>query len=317
MNCSLGSPAPLLSNTTAAKRTNVCAPTSNNAADFTAAAPTPRNSASAAVSCSTGASTSPAVTGLATPAAVYNGSPALLTATVIPGANPASTSLAVTADLTAISGSAAQPFYDDGTHGDISAGDNIFSFSVTPTANGTFNFPVTATDSQLRNGTSSIALTVSTAPPFVTIRTIQATKPSAYAAQAVTTSGIIVSVKTGGFYIEAPDADTTPTTPEGVLVYTGSTTLPSYIAVGANVQVTGTVNTYPTTGLTPGTEIDGPQTFTLISANNPLPPPIKITAAMDSPDGRRPSIREVRRHARCDRLLDHHLRHGLLAERDD
>ncbi len=74
-------------------------------------------------------------------------------------------------------------------------------------------------------------------------------------------------------------------TPEGVLVYTGSTTKPSFIAVGKEVQVTGTVSTYPTTGLTPGTEIDGPQTFTLLSTNQPLPTPVTITAAMDSPAG--------------------------------
>ncbi len=102
-------------------------------------------------------------------------------------------------------------------------------------------------------------------PAFVSIRTIQATKPSAYATQAVTTSGIVVGVKSNGFYLEAKDADTTPVTPEGILVYTGSTTLPSFIALGAEVQVTGTVNTYPTTSSTPGTEIDAPETFTLLT----------------------------------------------------
>jgi predicted extracellular nuclease len=61
--------------------------------------------------------------------------------------------------------------------------------------------------------------------------------------------------------------------------------LPSFVQVGAEVQVTGTVNTYPATGLVRGTEIDGPQTFTLLSAGNPLPAPVQITAAMDSPAG--------------------------------
>jgi hypothetical protein len=61
--------------------------------------------------------------------------------------------------------------------------------------------------------------------------------------------------------------------------------LPSFVQVGAEVQVTGTVNTFPTTGLIRGTEIDGPQTFTLVSAANPLPAPVQITAAMDSPSG--------------------------------
>ena len=95
----------------------------------------------------------------------------------------------------------------------------------------------------------------------------------------------MVGVKSNGFYLEAKDSDTNPVTPEGLLVYTGSTVLPTYIQAGAEVQVTGTVNTYPTTGLVRGTELDGPQTFTLLSTNNPLPAPVTITAAMDSPSG--------------------------------
>ena len=55
----------------------------------------------------------------------------------------------------------------------------------------------------------------------MTIRTIQANKPSTYATQTVTTSGIVVGVKSNGFYLEAKNADTTPVTPEGILVYTG------------------------------------------------------------------------------------------------
>ncbi len=95
----------------------------------------------------------------------------------------------------------------------------------------------------------------------------------------------MIGVKSNGFYLEAKNADTNPATPEGILVYTSSTVLPSFVQVGAEVQVTGTVNTYPTTGLIRGTEIDGPQTFTLLSTGNPLPAPVQITAAMDSPSG--------------------------------
>src|SRR5439155_21327567 len=129
---------------------------------------------------------------------------------------------------------------------------------------------VTLSDPQLRSGSGSIALTVTTPPQFVTIGTIQANKPSTYATQSVMTSGIVIGVKSNGFYLEAKNADTNPATPEGILVYTGSTVLPSFVQVGAEVQVTGTVNTYPATGLIRGTEIDGPQTFTLLSTGNPL-----------------------------------------------
>lgn len=285
-NCSLGSPTATLSNTTAAIRTNACANTNNNSADFKALAPVPHNTASTLTACSASPiSAPPTVTGLATPASAFAGDPILLTATVVPGTLPASTGIQVSGNLSAIGGSTTQSFFDDGTHGDLTAGDNIFSFQVTTSTVGTFSLPVTVMDSQLRSGSSSIALTVMTPPQFVTIGTIQANKPSTYATQTVTTSGIVIGVKSNGFYLEAKNADTNPTTPEGILVYTSSTVLPSFVQVGAEIQVTGTVNTYPTTGLIRGTEIDGPQTFTLLSTGNPLPAPVQITAAMDSPSG--------------------------------
>ena len=56
------------------------------------------------------------------------GGSTLLTVAVTPGSGPASTGLAVSADLTAIGGSAAQPFVDDATNGDVTAGDNVFSY---------------------------------------------------------------------------------------------------------------------------------------------------------------------------------------------
>jgi hypothetical protein len=60
-NFAEGSPAPALTNSTAALRgSNGCVDTDNNASDFVAAAPTPRNSASPAASCG-GTSTSTAV----------------------------------------------------------------------------------------------------------------------------------------------------------------------------------------------------------------------------------------------------------------
>jgi hypothetical protein len=285
-NCSLGSPTVTLSNTTAAIRTNVCANTNNNNADFKALAPAPHNTATALAACAPSTTSAPpSVTGLATPASAFTGDPILLTATVIPGTLPASTGIQVSGNLSTIGGSATQSFYDDGTHGDVTAGDNIFSFVATTSTTGSFALPVTVTDSQLRSASGSIALTVTTPPQFVTIGTIQANKPSTYATQTVMTSGIVIGVKSNGFYLEAKNADTNPTTPEGILVYTGSTVLPSFVQVGAEIQVTGTVNTYPATGLIRGTEIDGPQTFTLLSAANPLPAPVQITAAMDSPAG--------------------------------
>jgi hypothetical protein len=69
-------------------------------------------------------------TGAASPSMVTRNQPTLLTIVVTPGTFPASTSIAVAADLTPIGGSAAQVFYDDGTHGDVTAGDGTYSVSV-------------------------------------------------------------------------------------------------------------------------------------------------------------------------------------------
>jgi hypothetical protein len=69
--------------------------------------------------------------GNASPAAVCNGTSTLLFVDVTPGAEPASTGIQVVADLSAIGGSSTQQLYDDGTNGDLVAGDNRFSFSYT------------------------------------------------------------------------------------------------------------------------------------------------------------------------------------------
>ena len=97
----------------------------------------------------------------------------------------------------------------------------------------------------------------------------------------------------------------TPVTPEGILVYTASTAKPSFIADGQRGAGDGQGgNTFPTTGLTPGTEIDGPQTFTLLSTGNPLPTPVTITAGDGFAFGRSQAVLAVRGDAGGDRLAD-------------
>jgi hypothetical protein len=107
--------------------------------------------------------------GAANPATVNPGDSTLLTVQVLPPASAPSRGLRmtaqvlVTADLTAIGASANQSFYDDATHGDATAGDNIFSFQATvaaATPTGNKSLPVTITDSQAGTGSTSIALSV-------------------------------------------------------------------------------------------------------------------------------------------------------------
>jgi DNA/RNA endonuclease G (NUC1) len=111
--------------------------------------------------------TPPTGTGAANPAAVQAGTSTLLTVAVTPGANPTSTGIGVTGDLSSIGGLNNQQFYDDGTNGDVTGGDNTFSFNATvsaATANGSKSLPITITDGQGRTGNASISLSVQSAP---------------------------------------------------------------------------------------------------------------------------------------------------------
>jgi endonuclease G len=101
--------------------------------------------------------------GAANPNQVYAGSLTLLTVTVTPGTNPTSTGITVTGNTASIGGTANQQFFDDGTNGDQTAGDNIFSFLTTIPANaltGIRNIPISIADAQSRTATTNISLTV-------------------------------------------------------------------------------------------------------------------------------------------------------------
>ncbi|MDR3389497.1 MAG: hypothetical protein P4L92_20825 [Rudaea sp.] len=99
----------------------------------------------------------------AAPASGYPNDIVLLTVNVTGGTNPASTGLAVKANLSGIGGSSSQGLYDDGTHGDAVAGDNVFSVNAVVGANaapGSLVIPVTIQDNQSRSGNASINFTV-------------------------------------------------------------------------------------------------------------------------------------------------------------
>lgn len=81
---------------------------------------------------------------------------------------PVSTLITVTANLTGINLSASQPFYDDGTHGDATPGDLIYSCAVTIPATvttGTKSLPFSIADAQGRTNTGSIPIIIYQPPP--------------------------------------------------------------------------------------------------------------------------------------------------------
>lgn len=237
------------------------------------------------VSTGGGGPTNPSGVGAANPNPVTAGNTTLLTVTVTPGTNPTSTGITVTGDLTSIGGSATQTFFDNGTNGDVTAGDNIFSYLATvtgATTGGVKSLAITITDAQARTGNTTISLTVQ-GPP-VAIHDIQGSGNSSPVANTiVTTSGIVTGRKSNGFFLQARDAfaDADPNTSEGVFVFTSSAP-PASAAVGNDVTVTGTVQEFiPASdpASPPQTEIGLSPTVSLNSTGNGLPAAITITAA--------------------------------------
>lgn len=108
----------------------------------------------------------PTGAGLATPASLPASADTLLTVTVNPAGSPVS-SITVVGDLSAIGGSATQTFFDDGTNGDATALDGIYSYRATLPLTllqspGAKNLPVTVADAQSRASVAHIALSVLT-----------------------------------------------------------------------------------------------------------------------------------------------------------
>jgi endonuclease G len=151
-------------NTSQARQNVACQDTDNNAGDFLNINPSmPRNSATTPNVCS-GGGNSIFASGAANPNPVLPGGTTLFTVSVSPATTPPSTFLTVAANLTQVGGASSQPFFDNGTNGDVTPGDNIFSFQYTiPTTIGAGAkiIPFVAADAEGRAASSVITLNVS------------------------------------------------------------------------------------------------------------------------------------------------------------
>ena len=160
--------APTAGDNSKARLTNGCQDTDNNANDFSTLTPSaPRNAATSPITCGGGGTTILA-NGAASPNVVAPNAATLLTVSVFPASNPPSTGIAVTGNLTNIGGSANQTFFDNGTNGDVTAGDNVFSYSYTIPGNasgGPTSVSATASDAQGRSANVTINLTINAPIP--------------------------------------------------------------------------------------------------------------------------------------------------------
>lgn len=151
-------------NTAQARQNSGCQDSDNNANDFSNVNPAaPRNAASAPVVCGGTGGNAILIGGGASPNTVSPNGTTLLTVSVIPASNPPSTGITVVGNLTGIGGAASQQFFDNGTNGDQTAGDNIYSFLATIPANaagGTHTLTATASDAQTRSASLSFNITI-------------------------------------------------------------------------------------------------------------------------------------------------------------
>jgi len=219
-------------------------------------------------------STNPKATGAATPNKLISGeTTTLLTMAVTPGTNPPSVSFGVSCDLTTIGGSPTQTFYDDGAQGgDVTAADNLFSYSTrasAATTSGAKSLPCTISDDQNRTRIATIGLTTYLVLPIGTVNgpigdaTVASTHNAAYLGQTVAITGVIYEktlqpIKASanayyGFFIQntTPQADGDTSTSDGLFVYMstiatmsapGATTYTP--TVGDEVTISGLVIEY-------------------------------------------------------------------------
>ncbi len=160
VECFEGTTAPSMSPAVALRRKlQGCQDTNINANDFQISAPLPRNTASPLQACGP---VPPFGTVSIDPASVRAGKWVTLRATAFPGYAPPSSALFVAVDLSPIGGASAQPLYDDGTHGDVTAGDRYFALQyqvpleTTPGGHAltfTFSDPETRSSTVLANMT--------------------------------------------------------------------------------------------------------------------------------------------------------------------
>ncbi len=140
-------------NNSQSRKLNGCQDTDSNVNDFANTIPgAARNLSATPIVCGGGGTTLFAAIN-ANPTSVVPGGNTLLTVTVIPATTPPSTGISVAGNLSDIGGVANQVFFDNATNGDVTAGDNVFSFLATipsGSVGGNRNVTVVASDAEAR-----------------------------------------------------------------------------------------------------------------------------------------------------------------------
>ena len=282
-NFSEASPAPTLSATTAAFRAgNGCVDTDNNANDFAAAAPAPRTAISPFNVCDAGPQpTNPTISVATSPANPATGTLVTFTATVGAGTNPTSTGLTVNCNLSWLGLGSSAALFDDGTHGDATAGDLTFTRQEgipAGTATGPKVGDCTVSDEQGRSKSAGYTVNVTEPTTPTAIHDIQgAAHISPKNGQNVTNvQGIVTAKRLNGFYMQDPSPDADPATSEAIFVFTSSAPT---VNLGDLVGVNGRVSEFRPGGASSAnlttTELVSPS-ISVLSTGNTLPAPTVV-----------------------------------------
>lgn len=153
--------------TSQARKNSGCLDTDNNSSDFENLNPSaPRSTGSTSTCGATGTELFATIN--ANPTTVAPGGSTLIYVTTVPATTPPSTNITVVANLAQINGSGSQTLYDDGTNGDVTAGDNVFSYNAAIPAEvtgGSKLIPAVAADAQGRTVNMQLTLTVNAPNP--------------------------------------------------------------------------------------------------------------------------------------------------------
>jgi predicted extracellular nuclease len=265
------SPAPTLSNTTAAIRGNAgCTDTDNNGADFAAAGPNPRNSSTAANLCS--AEAAPSVSSTSPTNGASNVAPnANITINFSEPVNVSGTWYSISCTVS-------------GGHPAASSG-GPQSFTLDPTIDFAYGETCTVTilASQVTdqdtndppdNMASNHVFSFSTEPLAAEIHDVQgAAHISPLVGRQVLVEGIVTAKASNGFWFQSTSPDSDVATSEGLFVF--GTAAAGLVVVGDGVQVRGTVTEFRPGGATQPnlttTELTSPF-VTKLSSSSPLPP---------------------------------------------
>ena len=262
-----GSPAPALTNATAALRAaGGCQDGNHNASDFSTAGPNPRNSASPAQPCAA-APSAPIVTncpalelaagaggGVAVGARDADGIVDRLT---VLGILPAGLSVDPPTTATGVGGS---------------AGTTVRA--APSTAAGSYLVTLRWGNDQGQTADCAVRVDVASVTRIPTIQGRAATSP--IAGQTVLTEGVVTRVTNNGYFLQDPTGDADPLTSDGLFVFNGSAPKP---LPGQLLRVSGTVTEFnvgaagnPFSSAAPLTELTNPGTPTVVRSGVTVEP---------------------------------------------